>query len=789
MARRHHHRLHTVFAVLIGFLAMFPAQPAHSAGKTNPHQIGTPTNGSPLDNKLSAGLRFIAAKYQETQALSSSYGTKQAGALYDGTLYYRLAPGLTSAIPEAHVFIKVEDPARSAELEGLGVRVITRVQDILVASMPITSAYHVAGLSNVQSVSISGQSHMLLNLSRIEAKVDAVHTGTGLDRSYRGGGTIVGVLDSGIDITHPDFQAAATNTRILSLLDYGNAGPTGNPTEFTKTQIDAGQCNEIDGQGGVGHGTHVTGIASGGGRRNTAYIGMAPASDILFVKGIRDPQSKGAFADVDVVTGVQWMFNKATALGKPCVINLSLGGHSGPHDGTGNYEQALSSLTGPGRIVVAAAGNEGAAYVHTSWAASGTSVQTAPEVLWEVETGANLSAVEMWYPPTGSMSVGIGVYTIQNSQLVPLANTTPQAIGQRLQNQEVRDQNGNVLGTVTVDASTIADPNNGARNAFFVVQGANISNYVWSVYAFGTGTLDAWVLTGGRFVPPLTGLDPLYRFGDNDKSVGVPATAKKVICVGAYVSKTGWTDFNGTTQQQLNPGTPDPVVPTLGNLSYFSSRGPSRDGRTKPDLVAPGEAIMSALSAQYTASAQDILQGGGLQKEQGTSQASPHVTGIVALMLEKNKYLTYENVLSLLSSTALPSGEANLFGAGKVRALNALQATPAGVDCASIGKLTGYDCEGNRVLSYQLMDAYPNPFNPATTITYRMAKPEYVTLVVYDMLGRLVKTLQHDLVSEGQHLALWDGSDDGGRRVASGFYFTRLSTAGFEASNRLLLLK
>jgi hypothetical protein len=132
------------------------------------------------------------------------------------------------------------------------------------------------------------------------------------------------------------------------------------------------------------------------------------------------------------------MFNKAVALGKPCVINLSLGGHAGPHDGTSNYEQALSGLTGPGKIIVAAAGNEGAAYVHTSWAASGTNYQTAPEVLWELQTGATFSAVDMWYPSTGNMSVGIGVYTVnQQGQLVALANTTPQALGQRIQNQEV----------------------------------------------------------------------------------------------------------------------------------------------------------------------------------------------------------------------------------------------------------------------------------------------------------------------------------------------------------------
>ncbi len=300
IARYNHHRTHIVLAVLVGIFAMLSGGPAHATGKANPRYFGTPTNGSPLDNKLSAGLRFMAAKYEELQATSSSNRMVQSQALFDGSLYYRLAPGLTSNVPEAQVFIRVQNPNGITELEQLGVRVITRVNDIVVAWIPITAAYQVAELSNVQSVSISEQSKMLLNLSRVEAKVDAIHAGTGLDRAYRGNGVAVGVLDSGIDITHPDFQVAANNTRIQALLDYGNSGQTGAPTEFTKAQIDAGQCNEIDGQGGGGHGTHVTGIAAGGGRRNAAYIGMAPASDIVFVKGIRDPQGNGGFGNADV---------------------------------------------------------------------------------------------------------------------------------------------------------------------------------------------------------------------------------------------------------------------------------------------------------------------------------------------------------------------------------------------------------------------------------------------------------------------------------------------------------
>ncbi|HET6271403.1 MAG TPA: S8 family serine peptidase [Bacteroidota bacterium] len=747
--------------------------------------LGTPVDGTPVDNKIDPGLRFMISRYEAVMNDAGNSPINQAAysALFDGSLHFKLQENEALGQPTAPVFLKLQDPSATIELERLGVRIRTRVEDIFVADVPITSVYSVASLPYLHSMTISGQSAPLLNLSRTETRVDQVHAGGGgLDRVYRGSGVLVGVVDSGIDWAHPDFSTATNNTRIQWILDYGNAGQSGQPTEWTKAQIDAGQCTELDGEGSGGHGTHVTGIAAGGGRRNTAYVGMAPGSDIVFVKGIRDPNSNGGFQDADVIAGVQFIFNKAASIGKPAVANLSLGGQFGPHDGTSLYEQALSKMVKPGNIIVAAAGNEGASSIHTSFTAQGTSYATAPEVLWEMPQNTTLSAADMWYPGTATMSVGIGVYAVNGGQLQYLANTNPVTPGNRIENVQVTDQGGTVLGTVTVDATTAQDPNNGARNVLFVVQGSTISQYVWTVYAFGSGTLDAWVITGGRFVPPVGGLPPLYKFGDNDKSVGTPGTSKKVVCVGAYVSKNAWVDVNNVPQVQ-------PGAPVIGNLSSFSSHGPSRDGRTKPDFVAPGEAIISALSSGYTAPPEVVLQGGGLQKQQGTSQASPHVAGIVALLLERNKYLTYENVVSLLGTTATPAGTPNTYGAGKVNALNALIATPPAVDCVTLAKMTGFDCNGNRVLAYELLEAYPNPFNPATTIGFRLANPEQVTLAVYDMLGRQVRVLSSDLLGEGLHNVVWDGRSDDGSVVASGVYFSRLATPTFTATNRLVLLK
>jgi len=781
------------FVLILVFGSFFSSAASAGVGSGNGDLggIGTVVGGVPLDNKVDPGLRFLASRYESLpkEIAGSTAVSTSVNTLYDGSLYFRflkseqlsLKSG-TETSPKVEVFLKLKDQSATVELQRLGADVISMVGDIAITHMPILRTYDAAALDNVMSMQISSWSRPLLDISRAEAKVDVIHVGGGgLPQAYKGKDVIVGIIDSGIDWKHADFSATPGDTRILWLLDYANGPQTGQ--EWTKAQIDLNPSPvaEIDGPGSGGHGTHVSGIAVGGGKRNPGYIGMAPESDIVFVKGIRDQDSKGGFSDADVVSGVDYIFRKAASLGKPAVVNLSLGGQYGPHDGTSLYEQALSSLVNPGHIIVAAAGNEGSDQIHLSYAASGTDLNTARQTFWIIPQGTTSSLVDMWYA-AGNITVGVAAYLLQGGQLVSLGNTTPVAPGQSM-NSLPFVVSGTTLAMVAIDAQTTADPNNGARRVLIKIDSDgqyDLSLVVWALYTFGNGTFDAWVATGGYFSndsSPSDGIMP----GDNNESVGTPSTAKKVVCVGTYATKTTWVDFEGNTRVQQGA--------TLGKISRFSSLGPSRDGRPKPDIVAPGEVIMSALSSSADVPNSSILQGGGLQELEGTSMASPHVAGIVALMLQRNRYLTYESVLALLTSTAAGPGQPNVAGAGKVNALNALLATPPGFDCATLGKITGYDCEGNKVVSYALADAYPNPFNPSTTISFSLSKPEPAELAVYDMLGRLVRTVAHGDMADGAHTVVWDGRDGEGRQSASGVYFYRLTTPSFTASNRVVLLK
>ena len=208
---------------------------------------------------------------------------------------------------------------------------------------------------------------------------NAFHLGTNAKIFSNGGkGVIVGIVDTGIDYKHEDFIDDTGKSRILYIWDQTDAGgpnpsyPYNYGSEWTKTQID----NEIDGTpAGIvreedtnGHGTHVAGTAAGDGSATNGdelagkYKGMAPEAELIIVKT--------DLTSCHIIDGVNYIFSKANSLGKPAVVNLSLGTHQSPHDGTGSLSHAMdeSIKTGgsetKGRVVVVAAGNEGSDEIH-----------------------------------------------------------------------------------------------------------------------------------------------------------------------------------------------------------------------------------------------------------------------------------------------------------------------------------------------------------------------------------------------------------------------------------------
>ncbi|MBI5170105.1 MAG: S8 family serine peptidase [Candidatus Eisenbacteria bacterium] len=738
-----------------------------------------------LDLKMDAPLRALLerANAATPAAAAAARATlaRDASALAtyrDARSPFYVLPAAVGSEPETFVFARIDEVTGENAVSVAGGTVVLKKGELAIVRAPIARLADIAALDAVRQLSLSTRWSSMLDSSRVRSKVSQVQAGAGgLPQAYDGAGVAVGVLDSGLDYTHADFRTAGNLSRVRALLDYssGTDGATCRPG-----QLDSLTCPEIDGSGGHGHGTHVTGIAAGGGRRNAAYKGMAPAADILFVKGIRDAQSNGGFSDADVVNGTAFLLSQAAALGKPAVVNLSLGGQVGAHDGTSVQEQFLDSFVGPGRVIVAAAGNSGADPIHAGYTVQGSAFNDALETgLFIGPTGAYVDA---WAPPSAIVSFGIAAYD-PSDITTPVYISAAAAPGQLLQGNAVT-QGGTTLAALVIDARTTADPNNGARNVFISIQpatgGIDPSLLVWTIYTFGSGTFDMWTI-GGQFFDNGIAAPNWFRAGNTAKTIGIPGTAKRIVCVGAHTSKTQYVDIDGVTR--INGGT------QIDTVAFFSSRGPSRDGRSLPNFTAPGSTILSSLSKDYPAARSSILLGGGLQQQQGTSQAAPHVTGIVALMLQRDPSLTPENVRTILSQTAtVVAGAApNIQGAGRVNALAALQATPDPLGCV-VMMPTGAMVPCDQVQDgARAMMAYPNPSSSGARLSFTTATRQRVNLSLYDVGGRRVRTLQDGEVEAGVHSLDWDGDDSAGHALASGLYFARLITPAGTRSIRLVV--
>jgi subtilisin family serine protease len=732
--------------------------------------------------KMDAGLRIVLDRWADAASTPGTASLRRRESLTDPRSVFSVLASPRGGEPDVLTFVRIAGADPDAVVRAQGGSVMAKIDDIVAARFPISRVEAVAALESVRAIEISKRTPAVLDSSRIRSKTKSVQDGAGgLPQAYKGDGVVVGVLDSGLDYTHADFRTATNTSRVKALYDF-SVGT--NCAACRPGQLDSLTCPEKDGTGGHGHGTHVTGIATGNGTQNPVYVGMAPDADILFVKGIRDDESLGGFSDADVFAGTQYMFAVAKALGEPAVVNLSLGGQFGAHDGSSLYEQAMSALTGPGNIIVAAAGNSGGDPIHSSFAVEGHDYNTALELAFLVIPGSNQAAIDIWYPDASDVSVGIAAYR-PGHLATPVFVSGAVAPGSTVQGTAT--DGSTAIADVTIDAETTSDSNNHSRNVLVALQtsqgGADMSDYVWSVYMFGSGTIDAWAATGASFAPPGTSFPaPYFRAGDSNETIGSPATSKRLIAVGSFVTKTSWRDVNGATE----------IIPTatLDQISNFSSLGPTRDGRIKPDLAAPGEAVISALSKDYPADDPHVAFGGHYQEQQGTSQASPHVTGVVALMLQRNPFLTGEDARKILQQSAVPAGGAvpnNTYGAGRLDALAALLATPDPEGCVTLarnGQLV--PCSSVQLSALPALVIKPNPMKTDATIGLRLLQGETLDLSVYDLSGRRVKTLRRGTLRAGYQEFGWDGTDERGQPASSGVYFVRLLTPSRSISARIV---
>jgi len=582
-------------------------------------------------------------------------------------------------VPVVHVFVRLRTPDVTPLLSA-GARLGTRAGTLVSARVPLTSLNRL--LADDAVAAVYG--------ARRWAPINDIGTGligvAGLRRLVGpddfsgpvGRGVILGLVDTGLDFTHEDFQVDSLGrSRVLYLWDQtlpgagpGSVGPAtfSYGVECRQEDLTTAGCpsREV-----VGHGTHVMGTAAGdgsasGGTSAGQFAGVAPGADLIVVKT--------TFLSDAVVDGVNYIFSRAQQLGRPAVVNLSLGSQWGPHDGTLPEEQALDSLVGAGRIVVAAAGNDGdngnvtppVSVPHLHGTAMLSPPDTArftlsvPPYAPLVGPNNDFVVLQLWYAASDTLSVTV---IRPDGTSVTSGVTGSAAVTADGTQGQIHIENGSGT-TVAVSSDNLAFIVLGDLGGGTAVQGGVWTIQVRSLAAHSGRPVHLWVADGALGTGAFAAVT-LLAGATNGYLVSSPATATRVLAVGAYVSRLSWVDITGSARSYVNQE-------RLGDLASFSSPGPRRDDVLKPDIVAPGKGVASALSRFTTVASARTMPDGRHWVNQGTSMAAPFVAGSVGLLLERSPGLTPEAARALLTGAAqTDSFTVRAYDGGPVGAPNA----------------------------------------------------------------------------------------------------------------------
>lgn len=562
----------------------------------------------------------------------------------------------------ANVFVASDSPDA---LSQAGIGESARAGLIATSTIPLSKLKGLAAQRGVHSVSLGQQLKNPTPAISLERPLEPDPelrriAGSGMHKD--GDGVLVGIIDvQGFDFAHPDFLDAAGHTRFEAIWDQGAKGDGSAPQPYgrviPKVQMDraildapsvGAPATELEPQSQMrphSHGTHVASIAAG----NSGIARQARIAGVLVSLGKEDADPRRSFYDsTRLAHAVNYLVGLAQERKLELAINISLGTNGHAHDESAPLNRWIDNvLITSGRSICVAAGNAGQeksfgaddygfvmGRIHTAGQVPAAGLDA--DIEWTVagRGGRDYSEneLELWFSPQDRLDIsvrtpdGIWIGPVKPREFVE-NRRLPDGSFLSIYNELYHASNGcNYIG-VYLTPNYKASPMIGVKAGTWLVRlhGREIRN----------GHYHGWIERDDpRELPGKPGEPaPLaYPSFFTEKSNVDRSSVSTLACGQRVISVANLDDASE-------------------RINVTSSQGPTRDGRNKPEICAPGTNIVAA--SGFTGSAERWVS------MSGTSMASPYVCGVTALMLAANAKLTAAQIGGILQRTAkpLPGGD------------------------------------------------------------------------------------------------------------------------------------
>ena len=665
-------------------------------------------------SKMSRYVRQLVIQSQEAEAGAQAKG---------------VSPTLSAAQKELVAFVKAPEEAVSDYC-------IAHQRDIHIVKIPISMLASLSEDERVERIETS-ENNYHADLDSVASCINIRPLWEGsspIPQAYDGSGTLVGVIDIGIDYSHPTFRSATDNhlriVRAWDMLDFSDSQTYNDKAKFPLGKLFT-NTDDIIAKGATTdsktewHGTHTTAIAAGSGY-DTPYRGMAYNADIYSVGCIVG--SNGSYLPENITTSktstvntlaFQRIFEYADTIGKPCVINYSISGTQDMTDEDKLMNDYLSELTSkPGHIIVSSIGNNGKKHCYL--------------------------------PKTEDTDTVGGI--VSTTEKIFITNiSTKKTLTLRITNYTNSDNYGQAR-----EFSLDFKPGNTKRTSRSGLKWNDMTKYSeikildsLSVYIYsGNDGFDSERVGYDIFLYPKNNSFSGKKF--SVEVIGEDSEAEVFCQYGELISGTNYSPTLTGAQMAGNCGSPGalPSVIGVGYTSYWgqkglrnalSSMGPTLHGFTKPDITAPGYRVAAAYNSVYRENkgGMSVVREStyndkkyGWIRADGTSMSTPAVAGIIALWLEAKPTLTQEEILDVFAHTSrhpvasmeYPNNE---YGYGEIDAYKGL------LYILGIDHIEGLQTE-------HLTEAVARPVSGGVTVTLNGNSTTALPCRIYDTAGRLI---------------------------------------------------